>query len=304
MVHAVLGSFKENSNPLLVLHSPNRIYSATQVAEVVSLINSAEEAAASGSWVVLMVTYEAAPAFDLALKTHKPGFMPLAWAAIFDNPSEGHSHHVKPSHDSRYHLTGWEPQIQRDQYDKAIITIRELIARGDTYQVNYTFPLVSSFKGDSEHWYDDLCRAQTAEYCAYLDLGRYKILSLSPELFFERKGDAVKTKPMKGTINRGRWTAEDEEQAHRLAESQKDRAENVMIVDLLRNDLGKVSIPGSVRVSNLFEVERFETLWQMTSTVESTLRPGVGLSELVTALFPVVPSLAHQRFARWRLFVS
>jgi len=146
--------------------------------------------------------------------------------------------------------------------------------------------MTSSFAGDSRRWYENLCRAQGAEYSAYLDLGRYKVLSVSPEMFFERKGDVIKTRPMKGTIKRGRWTAEDEELAKQLAASEKDRAENVMIVDLLRNDLGKVSIPGSVRVSRLFEVERFETLWQMTSTVESTARTGVGLSELLAALFP------------------
>ncbi|MGH9881589.1 MAG: chorismate-binding protein, partial [Pyrinomonadaceae bacterium] len=123
-------------------------------------------------------------------------------------------------------------------------------------------------------------------YCAYLDLGRYKVLSLSPELFFERKGSSIKTRPMKGTIRRGRWTAEDNELAKRLAESAKDRAENVMIVDLLRNDLGKVSLPGTVKVARLFELERYPTLWQMTSTVEGTLRQGVGLTQLMTALFP------------------
>nr|MBA3569390.1 chorismate-binding protein [Pyrinomonadaceae bacterium] len=128
--------------------------------------------------------------------------------------------------------------------------------------------------------------AQGADYCAYLDLGRYKVLCISPELFFERRGDSIKTKPMKGTINRGRWALEDEGLAQQLAESPKDRAENVMIVDLLRNDLGKISVPGSVRVAKLFEVERYETLWQMTSTVESTLRSDVGLADVVAALFP------------------
>ncbi len=266
----------------LCLECPTRTYSATQAKEVLPLLKCVEAGARAGAWVALMISYEAAPAFDRSLKTYDASFFPLVWAAVFDRPST-----IKPERsETSYQLTGWESQVSRHQYDEAIITIRELIARGDTYQANYTFPLVSSFAGDSRHWYDNLCRAQGAEYCVYLDLGRYKILSLSPELFFERKGDAVKTKPMKGTINRGRWTAEDEELANILAESQKDRAENVMIVDLLRNDLGKVSIPGSVRVSNLFEVERFETLWQMTSTVKSTLRPGVGLSELVTALFP------------------
>jgi para-aminobenzoate synthetase/4-amino-4-deoxychorismate lyase len=180
----------------------------------------------------------------------------------------------------------WNQLVARSDYCEAIRKIRRLIAEGDTYQVNYTFPLVSFFKGDPQVWYRALSAAQGADYCAYLDLGRYKVLSLSPELFFERNGDSIRTKPMKGTIKRGRWTSEDDEMAKTLAESPKDRAENVMIVDLLRNDLGKVSIAGSVQVSNLFEIERFETLWQMTSTVESTLQPDVGFAELMAALFP------------------
>jgi para-aminobenzoate synthetase/4-amino-4-deoxychorismate lyase len=164
--------------------------------------------------------------------------------------------------------------------------IKELIAAGDTYQVNYSFPLSASFNGDAYAWYRTLCEAQGAQYSAYIDLGRYQVLSLSPELFFERRGDRVITKPMKGTVRRGRWTAEDQELAHWLRESTKDRAENVMIVDLLRNDLGKVSIPGTVHVSSLYEIERFQTVWQMTSTVESTLKDGTSLADLMTALFP------------------
>jgi para-aminobenzoate synthetase/4-amino-4-deoxychorismate lyase len=128
--------------------------------------------------------------------------------------------------------------------------------------------------------------AQGAQYSTYLDLGRYKVLCLSPELFFERRGNHVITRPMKGTARRGRWPAEDRELAQWLQQSTKDRAENVMIVDLLRNDLGKVSVPGSVRVSSLFDLERFETVWQMTSTVEGTLKDGTSLVELMTALFP------------------
>ncbi len=185
-----------------------------------------------------------------------------------------------------FDLSAWKSQVSRSEYSDAVSRIRDLIARGDTYQVNYTFPLLSHFNGDPSAWYDTLCTAQGAEYCAYLDLGRYKVLCISPELFFERSGDSIKTKPMKGTINRGRWAQEDEERARQLAESAKDRAENVMIVDLLRNDLGKISVPGSVTVSKLFEVERYETLWQMTSTVESTLRSDVGLADVMAALFP------------------
>ncbi|MDQ3174145.1 MAG: aminodeoxychorismate synthase component I, partial [Acidobacteriota bacterium] len=266
----------------LCLDGPTRTYSAARLEEVVPLLKSVDSAARSGAWAALMMSYEAAPVFDRALETHDPDAFPVAWAAVFDEPST-----IKPKHTAGdYQLTAWEPQVTRSEYDQAIKRIRELIARGDTYQVNYTFPLVATFSGDPGACYRDLCHAQGAEYCAYLDLGRYKVLCISPELFFERNGDSIKTKPMKGTIHRGRWALEDEGLARQLAESPKDQAENVMIVDLLRNDLGKISVPGSVRVSKLFEVEQYETLWQMTSTVESTLRSDVGLADVMAALFP------------------
>lgn len=268
--------------------SPLNTYSANQLDQVVPLLEAADAAAKSGAWVVLILSYEAALAFDDALKTHPPGFVPLAWAAVFDRPATPATRAtIAPELIAgSYDPTTWESQVSRFEYIEAVRRIRDLIARGDTYQVNYTVPLLSHFKGDPIAWYDNLCVAQGAEYCAYLDLGRYKVLCISPELFFERSGDSVKTKPMKGTINRGRWAKEDEGLAQHLARSPKDRAENVMIVDLLRNDLGKISVPGSVRVSKLFEVERYETLWQMTSTVESSLRSKVGLADVMSALFP------------------
>ena len=268
--------------------SPLTTYSANQLKEVGPLLEAAEAAAMSGAWVVLMLSFEAAPAFDDALKTHSPAFLPLAWAAVFDKPSTPAIPATRSPEFTagRYDLTAWEPQVSRSEYSEAVRRIRDLIAKGDTYQVNYTFPLLTTFNGDPSAWYDTLCAAQGAEYCAYLDLDRYKVLCISPELFFERSGDSIKTKPMKGTINRGRWAQDDEERARQLAESPKDRAENVMIVDLLRNDLGKISVPGSVRVSKLFEVERYETLWQMTSTVESIPRSGVRLVDVMAALFP------------------
>ncbi|MBA2527069.1 MAG: chorismate-binding protein, partial [Pyrinomonadaceae bacterium] len=288
MVEALFGLSSNQSNgnqskslPLL-FDCPITTYATNQLKEVAPLLRAVEAAAKSGNWAVLMLSYEAAPAFDGSFKTRQPGPLPLAWAAVFDRPSAS-----KPKvRAGAYSLTAWKPQVTRSEYDHAIKRIRELIARGDTYQVNYTFPLVATFSGDPGACYRDLCHAQGAEYCAYLDLGRYKVLCISPELFFERNGDSIKTKPMKGTIHRGRWAAEDEELAQQLAASPKDRAENVMIVDLLRNDLGKISVPGSVRVSKLFEVERYETLWQMTSTVESTLRSDVGLADVMAALFP------------------
>ena len=246
---------------------------------MISVLEFAEREARSGSFVAVMLSYEAAPAFDSAFVTHAPSAFPLAMATVLEDRS---NHEECESYSS----TAWTPLVARDEYDRSVTRIRELIAAGDTYQVNYSFPLTSVFNGDAFAWYRDLCVAQGAEYSVYLDLGRYQVLCLSPELFFERRGNHVITRPMKGTVQRGRWPAEDHALANWLANSAKDRAENVMIVDLLRNDLGKVSLPGSVRVSSLFDLERFETVWQMTSTVESTLRDGTSLVDLMRALFP------------------
>jgi para-aminobenzoate synthetase/4-amino-4-deoxychorismate lyase len=255
------------------------IKTAHRIEDVISVLEFAEREARSGSQVAVLLSYEAAPAFDPAFVTHQLSDFPLVWVAVYKDTPAGEEL-------GSYSSTAWTPLVARDEYDRAVSRIRELIAAGDTYQVNYSFPLTSSFNGDAFAWYQDLCVAQGAQYSTYLDLGRYKVLCLSPELFFERRGNHVITRPMKGTVRRGRWPAEDRELAQWLASSAKDRAENVMIVDLLRNDLGKVSIPGSVRVSSLFDLERFETVWQMTSTVESTLQDGTSLVDLMRALFP------------------
>jgi para-aminobenzoate synthetase / 4-amino-4-deoxychorismate lyase len=260
---------------------PTTQITARDIDEVLPLLEFAERESNAGSYVAVMLSYEAAPAFDSVLAVHKPSDFPLAWAASFSGPSE-----IKDPSSPIISSNSWSPGVARDEYDNAVTRIRDLIAAGDTYQVNYTFPVTSNFTVDHFAWYRSLCLAQGAEYSAYIDLDRYKVLCLSPELFFRRTGNHVVTKPMKGTLRRGRWSKEDQDLAQWLKHSKKDRAENVMIVDLLRNDLGKVSVPGSVRVSSLFDLERFETIWQMTSTVESMLCEGTSLVELMRALFP------------------
>src|ERR1044072_2620159 len=264
----------------LQFDSPAREVRAENISEVLSVLDFAERESKAGAYVAVMLSYEAAPAFDPVLAVHGPSDFPLAWAASFDSAND------LAVNESRLFSDSWAPRVSRVEYDDAVSRIKELIAAGDTYQVNYSFPLTASFNGDAYSWFRTLREAQGTQYSAYIDLGRYQVLSRSPELFFERHGDRVVTKPMKGTVRRGRWTAEDEELAQWLRQSTKDRAENVMIVDLLRNDLGKVSVPGTVHVSLLFDLERFETVWQMTSTVESTLRDGTSLADLMTALFP------------------
>ncbi len=261
---------------------PRAVHFARGVDEVRSVVDAAEEAARDGRWAVVYLAYEAAPAFDPAFVCHAPSDFPLACAAIFDErrPCSGMSARVEHS------VSRWEPLVSRRAYDEAITAVREYIAAGDTYQVNYTFPLRCRFSGDARAWYHDLCAAQRAQYCCYVDLGRYCVLSLSPELFFERRGRRLRTRPMKGTKPRGRWLEEDDRMIRKLQSCPKNRAENLMIVDLLRNDLGRVASIGSVEVTKLFDIERYDTVLQMTSTVESECGPDTTLTEIMDAIFP------------------
>jgi para-aminobenzoate synthetase/4-amino-4-deoxychorismate lyase len=277
----------ESFNPLYngwscVLETPLEVHIAQALNEVVPLLEKADQAAHDGFWAALLLSYEAAPAFDSAMEVHPSNGFPLGWLAVFRKPSSRLGD-FKPE---TILNPRWNPSIAQSSYATGIATIRSAIARGDCYQVNYTFPMECHFQGAAWAWYRALGAAQGAGYSASIDLGRYRVLSFSPELFFEREGNVLRTRPMKGTAPRGRWASEDEEQRNKLEQSAKNRAENLMIVDLLRNDLGRVSVPGTVRVPRLFDVERYATLFQMTSTIESTCRPGTGLVDLFGALFP------------------
>jgi para-aminobenzoate synthetase/4-amino-4-deoxychorismate lyase len=169
-------------------------------------LHCAEKAALAGNYVAVLLCYEAAPVFDRAFLTNSSLTLPLAWAAVFPSVSES----GLPLHGGSYSAGEWSTHISRAAYDTAIDRIRELIAAGDTYQVNFSIPLNSVFSGDSLAWYHDLCLAQGAQFSAFLDIGDHQILSLSPELFFERYGSSIRARPMKGTIKRGRWLVEDE----------------------------------------------------------------------------------------------
>jgi para-aminobenzoate synthetase/4-amino-4-deoxychorismate lyase len=273
------------------LVSPVGVLEARTLAEVIPTIRAAEAAATRGLWVGGFVSYEAAPAMDPALEVrHRVDGdpfedLPLASFAMFEGAEE--TVLPTPPDDAPSEAGGaWVPSIDRSAYTRAIDEIHERIRDGDTYQVNFTLRLRSSLTGDERGLYRDLCHAQRGAYGAYLNLGRYRVLSASPELFFAADGGRLITKPMKGTARRGRWTEEDELAARDLIASGKDRAENAMIVDLLRNDMGRVSREGTVTWSDLFAVERFETVWQLTSTVSSELAPGAGLAEVFESLFP------------------
>lgn len=273
------------------LVGPAGVLEATRPDEVPGVIAAAEGAALRGLWVAGFLAYEAAPGLDasLTVRSRSAGDdfarLPLAWFAMFERREE--TVLPEPQGDPDTPVEGaWRPSVDRAAYDRAIGRIRGYIAAGETYQVNHTLRLRSQVTGDERGLYRDLCYAQRGAYSAYLNAGRYRILSASPELFFQLGEGRLTTRPMKGTAPRGRWPAEDDAVAAALRGSVKDRAENAMIVDLLRNDLGRVAEPGSVTWGDVFELERYETVWQLTSTVSAQLRTGAGLPDVFGALFP------------------
>lgn len=259
-----------------------RSIEVTELDAVRPALDEIESASTEGLHAAGFISYEAAPAFDDSMVVQPLGDgPPLVWFGLFRErrliePDVGNG---GPGGET------WEPSITRDAFNASLGRIREYIQAGDTYQVNFTHRLRAEV-GDPGAIYRRLAGAQRADFCAYIDTGRFKIVSASPELFFQIRDGRIVTRPMKGTRPRGPSAQEDNQMAADLARSDKDRAENLMIVDLLRNDLGRVCEAGTIEVGDLWAVERYETVLQMTSRVEGKLRTGVGVSEVVSALFP------------------
>jgi para-aminobenzoate synthetase / 4-amino-4-deoxychorismate lyase len=285
------------------LTHPCALHVAWHLDEVLAVVAAADRAGREGRYAAVALAYDAAPAFDSALVTAAPveapadtpvdaqcSRFPLAVVAEFDTAHAEVPPPTSPAPPAavREHPTPgtFLPAIDADTFARRVETVRERIRLGDTYQVNLTFPVYGPVPDDLHAWFDALCHSQQAGYAAHLVCGPLHVLSLSPELFFERRRDTLVVRPMKGTCRRGRWLEEDHTLSDTLATSAKARAENVMIVDLLRNDLGRVARTGSVRVTELFSREAYPTLWQLTSTVEATVSPETTLVEVLRALFP------------------
>ena len=260
-----------------------RVIEAKEIGEVVDALSEAEREVGRGRWVAGFVCYEAAPAFDSVMKVSDRGKsdLPLAWFAV--------SRTRRPAgslRDGPYSLKPWNSRLSKADYYASVDHIRQRIRAGDTYQVNFTFRLEAAFDGSAEAFYRDLVNAQACGYGALIDTGRWVVASASPELFFEWRHGRIVSKPMKGTRRRGVRLADDEQERAQLESSEKDRAENLMIVDMVRNDLGRISRVGSVKVPALFTTEKYDTVWQLTSTVEAEPKAGTSLTDVFEALFP------------------
>ncbi|HET7616797.1 MAG TPA: aminodeoxychorismate synthase component I, partial [Bacillales bacterium] len=263
--------------------NPIEIISAVRIEQVMPALKKVRFYTESGYYAAGYVSYEAAPAFDPAFRVHTAPKLPLLWFGIYEKSVPVETDGFRGN--SSFQLNEWTMDTDYSAYQDKVSRIKQEISDGATYQTNFTMRMNSAFRGDNHAFYKKITETQSG-YHAYLNLGRYRILSASPELFFRWNGHRIVTRPMKGTSGRGRWSEEDRALASRLFHSEKERAENVMIVDLLRNDLGTIAKPGSVRVSKLFDIERYPTVLQMTSTVEAETKEDVKLEDVFRALFP------------------
>ncbi len=263
----------------LAFDRPRRCIVADRLDEVTEALRDADAAAGAGHWVVGFVSYDASPAFDPALVAHRDPAVPLVAFGVFDEPITSRG----PS-GSGYRVGDWEPSITEADHAAAIARIHEHIRAGDTYQVNMTYRLRTDFSGDPLGLFAALSRSQRADHLAYVRLTGAAVCSASPELFFHRSGRDITSRPMKGTRPRHPDPRVDDALASELLRSAKDRAENVMIVDMVRNDLGRIAEVGSVAVPRLHSIEPYPTVHQMTSTV--TARTDAGLVSVFGALFP------------------
>jgi len=271
----------------LLFRGPTEILEVRTAADVRALPERLDEAVRAGKWVAGALSYEAAYALEPHVFAPPEGDGLLGWFGVYASPLRLGPEEVDALFPpTPYRLLVKSPALDAGAYAERIDRIRHHIREGDVYQINLTFPFGLHLDGDPVALYGALRRKQRVSYGAYLNFGELRVLSRSPELFVRLDGDRLTARPMKGTAPRGATPEEDRAAAAALSADEKNRAENLMIVDLLRNDLSRVADPGSVQVPALFQTEAYETLLQMTSTVTAHRRPDVGVGDVLRALFP------------------
>ena len=269
----------ERENSWLRFESPLDVMVARSCDEVQPLLREVELMVEKGFYAAGFISYEAAPGFDAALKTKPPAEFPLLCFGLFNAPKQ-----IEPliavgtsSSDS-----GWSNQLNQDEFKDKIARIKNRLRAGHTYQVNFTMQRQKKFCGDPWGLFTGF--ACDAPYAAFIDLEEYAICSASPELFFDLHEGAIHLRPMKGTAPRGMTLAEDCFHRRSLQTSAKDHAENAMILDMVRNDIGKIADIGSISVEESFKLEKYPTVWQMTSSVSA--RTNASMCNLMQSLFP------------------
>ncbi|MEN9359562.1 MAG: aminodeoxychorismate synthase component [Verrucomicrobiota bacterium] len=252
--------------------------------EVRPLIRRIEAEAAAGKWLAGWLAYEAAAVFEPSIPVHHHSG-PLAVFGIFERADEVRLEDLAiPAPEG---LPRWTPLVNAETQQRALTELKAAIFAGELYQANLSFRCAVTLGTDSPlALFKRLYQAQAVPFAAWFELGPYGLISLSPELFLQRRGSRLTSLPMKGTCPRAASWEEDEARRRWLAQDPKSQAENVMIVDLMRNDLSRICRENSVQVDSLFQVDRYATLHQMVSQVSGELKPGASLESILEATFP------------------
>ena len=266
----------------LFFSEPHTVLKADKSDDVFPILNDLESFRQKGYYYTGFLSYEAAAGFDPALETRDPGKFPLCWFGIFKDPDFFPDYSLKQPFQPA--VANWIADCSSETFAHQIKRIKDYLLAGDTYQVNYTFRLKTKTSLNPWSFFLTMQHNNQCRYGALLFTGQVTLCSASPELFFEKQGERIFSRPMKGTRQRGRTQEEDSRIMQDLEQSAKDRAENVMIVDMIRNDMGQFARAGSVTVDHLFDIEKYPTVWQMVSRV--SCRTQAPLPEILKALFP------------------
>lgn len=274
----------------LFFHEPESLILAEDPADFADALARMEGARAEGRWLAGYFSYEAGYLFEKKLAPLLPAGRraPLACFGVFKRPSESEPRRVLPSRSNR--APGIEAATARwsaEDYEARFERLHAHLRAGDCYQGNLTFPIDARWEGEPLSLFEALAERQPVRHSALLELAGPVVLSRSPELFFQVGRDGwIESLPMKGTAPRGSTRQEDEDLARALAADPKTQAENRMIVDLLRNDISRISEVGTLDVPELFAIQSFATVHQMVSRVRARLLPGLTIAEIFAALFP------------------
>ncbi len=278
----------EQNKKNLLFHSPVEILSTNNLDDIPNIFLTIEEHLKNKKWIAGYIGYECGYHFEkIICGLFNPTSLPLLWFGVYDSPCNVETTTLNAGTTNlKSEIKNPTLMIDDHFYYKKIEHLKEYITNGDTYQVNFTDRFEFDFNGDARDLYFALRQKQHVPFGAFINTGDSQMLSFSPELFFRRNENSMTTTPMKGTCKRGKNLEDDKQLSAWLQADEKNRSENLMIVDLLRNDIGRICETGSVTVSDMYAIEKYETVLQMTSTVNGTLKNGIGYYDIFKSLFP------------------
>jgi len=269
-----------------LLCEPIDVISCSDPGSVIDSLERIDEELNRGNYVAGFISYEAGLALNPHQSLRSTDDLPLLWMGIYDRAWITESPVIIPGPFTRPPIVDLDLDTSRDEYIDSVVQILHLIREGDTYQVNLTGRLHFDFSGPPVDMYMRLRQSHPVPFGALMNCGSFSLVSQSPELFLRKDGDVLETRPMKGTASRGENIQTDRKNEEDLGKSGKDRAENLMIGDLMRNDLGRIAVPGSVEVFDPFRIERYRSVFQMTTGVRCRIPQDMTVKQILSTTFP------------------